>query len=449
VVAALLVVCVLAVGFAAYRAVNLLQRVSGFTNPLQEAENAFDPPHGSIAWKLKNDQRVNVLLLGYGGAENDAPYLTDSMVVASLDPANKRVMLVSIPRDLSVQIDAFQNQAPMRNKINVAYSTGIQDDVYHGKKPQFTGGKDRGGLLAEQTVSSISGLQFDGYIAVDFKAFRDVVDNLGGVNVCLDGPLDDYQYPNYHNGYVKGGVHFKGGCQPVNGEQALELARSRHAVQADQATDFGRARRQQLILNAIRKKATSVGAITRAPGLMSALAQDFSTNLSLTDMKSLYDWGGKLPDTAIGRVPITNQDFLNESCSTGTYYLCPEDPSTKVLRTYFADLFVDPRALAEKAPVQIDNGSRSLADLGNRVSRALQPLGLQVDPTQRIQPAQQTVIYDYSDGKYPKTVQWLETYFGATVQQVPAGARPPTPNPPGSGVVVVLGHDYAVRWIGQ
>src|SRR5205807_3777874 len=129
------------------------------------------------------------------------------------------------------------------------------------------------------------GRQVDGYIGVDFKAFRDMVDTLGGVNLCLDGPRDDYQYPNYHNGYIRGGIHFKAGCQQLNGEQALELARSRHAVQANQANDFGRARRQQLLVNAIRRKATSVGAIARAPSLMSALAQDFSTNLSLTDIK--------------------------------------------------------------------------------------------------------------------------------------------------------------------
>jgi LCP family protein required for cell wall assembly len=447
-VAALLAICVLAVGFAAYRAADLLHRVSGFTNPLQEAQNALAPPQGSIAWKLRNDQRVNLLMLGYGGAENDAPYLTDSMVVASLDPASKRMMLVSIPRDLSVQIDAFQNQPPLQNKINVAYSVGIQDGVYHGKKPQFTGGRDRGGLLAEQTVSSISGLQFDGYVAVDFKAFRDVVDTLGGVNVCLDGPLDDYQYPNYHDGYIRGGIHFKAGCQLVDGEHALELARSRHAVQPDQASDFGRARRQQLLVNAIRKKATSIGAFTKAPGLMSALARDFSTSLSLTDMKALYDWGGRLPDSAIGRVPITDQDFLDASCSTAIYYLCPLDPSRKMLQAYFADLFVSPSALAEKAPVQVDNASRSLPDLGDRVSRTLAPLGLQVDPTQRIRPANQTVIYDYSGGKYPRTVQWLEGYFGATVQQISGGSTPPTPNPPASGLVVVLGHDYASRWIG-
>jgi LCP family protein required for cell wall assembly len=447
--AVLLAACLLALGFAGFRAVDILHQFTGFTNPLQEAQNALNPPQGSVAWKLRNDQRVNLLMLGYGGAENDAPYLTDSMLVASLDPAAKKVMLVSIPRDLLVQIDAFQNQPPLQNKINVAYSVGIQDEVYHGKRSQFTGAKDRGGLLAEQTVSSISGLQFDGYIAVDFKAFRDVVDTLGGVNVCLDGPLDDYQYPNYHDGYIRGGIHFKAGCQQVNGEQALELARSRHAVQASQANDFGRARRQQLLVNAIRKKATSVGAVTKAPELMSALAQDFSTNLSLNDIKALYDWGGKLPDAAIGRVPITNQDFLNESCSTAIYYLCPVDPSKKMLQTYFADLFVNPGVLGEKAPVQIDNGSRSLFDLGDRVSRTLQPLGLQVDPTQRVSPAQQTVVYDYSGGRYPRTVRWLANYFGATVQQVSTGTTPPTPNPPAGGVVVVLGHDYALRWIGM
>jgi polyisoprenyl-teichoic acid--peptidoglycan teichoic acid transferase len=450
VLAVLLAICILALGFAAYRASDLLQRVSGFTNPLQELQDTVAPPAGSVAWKLQHDQRVNLLLLGYGGAENDAPYLTDSMLVASIDPGQKRVMLVSVPRDLGVQIDAFKGQPPMVNKVNVAYSVGMQDSSYHGKKPQFTGGKDRGGLLAEQTVGSVTGLQFDGYLAVDFKAFRDLVDALGGVNVCLDEPLDDYQYPNYTDGYVGGGIHFKAGCQQVNGEQALELARSRHAVQADQASDFGRARRQQVLVNAIRKKATSVSAIGKAPQLMSALARDFSTNLSLTDIRALYDWGGKLPDSAIGRVAITNEDFLTDTTCAGDlgYQLCPVDGSGKMLRAYLSNLFVDPAALSEKAPVQVDNGSVSLTDLGQRVGRTLQPLGLRVSPTQRVRPLQQTVIYDYSGGRYPKTVHWLESYFGATVQQV-SSATPPTPNPPTGGLVVVLGHDYAERWVGQ
>jgi hypothetical protein len=267
------------------------------------------------------------------------------------------------------------------------------------------------------------------------------------VNVCLDGPLDDYQYPDYHNGYVKGGIHFKAGCQTVNGEQALQLARSRHANQADQASDFGRSRRQQLLLNAIRKKASSMNAITKAPELMSALQKNFSSNVSLSDLKALYDWGAKLPDSAIGHVPITNQDFLqDQSCGSGGYYLCYADGTGKMLRGYLANLFVDPQVLGQKVPIQIANGSRSLPTLGDEVTRTLQPLGLQVSSPQRVGPVAKSVVYDYSGGKDTTTVHWLAGYFGATIAQ--PGGTPPTPNPPQGGIVVVLGHDYASRWIG-
>src|SRR5260370_30320865 len=89
------------------------------------------------------------------------------------------------------------------------------------------------------------------YIAIDFVAFRDMVDALGGVDVCLTTNLDDIYYPDYSNGYHP--IHFKAGCQHLTGEQALEIARSRHAEQPEQASDFGRARRQQDIMEAIKK----------------------------------------------------------------------------------------------------------------------------------------------------------------------------------------------------
>lgn len=448
-VGVLLMASIVALGLAAYRASDLI-RVTGFTNPLQELRDTVNAPPGTIPYKLAHGQRINLLLLGYGGQQNDAPYLTDSIMVASIDPGNKRVMLTSIPRDLAVQIDAFQSDQPLTQKVNAAYSVGMDDDTYTGKKSQFTGGKDRGGLLAEQTVGSVTGLKFDGYAAVDYTAFRDLVDALGGVSICLDQPLDDYQYPDYNDGYVPGGIHFKAGCQQVNGEQALELARSREAVEPDQASDFGRSRRQEQLINAIRKKATSVSAISRAPQLTSTLAKDFSTSLSLSDMRALYDWGGKLSDSAIGHAAITNQNFLTDtSCNQDLgYNLCPLDGNFGMLHTFFSHLFVGPGALSEKAPVQIDNASLGTEDLGDQVQQSLQPLGLRLAPTQRLAPTDQTVIYDYSGGKYPKTVQWLEGYFGASVQRV-TGAQAPTPSPPAGGLVVVLGHDYAAHWTGQ
>jgi LCP family protein required for cell wall assembly len=453
---ALILIILVAGGLAVGRTINFLRQSFNLGNPFTAAQQAVDPNAGSIPYKLNHGQQVNVLLMGYGGSENDAPYLTDTIMALSIDPANHRVQEVSIPRDLTVRIDAFQNQQPQVQKINAAYAIGMDDGTYQGKRPEFTKVKDRGGKLAEQTVSSISGLHFDGYVAVDFKAFRDLVDALGGVQVCLDGPLDDNQYPDSHNGYIRGGIHFKAGCQQVNGVQALQLARSRHAVQADQASDFGRARRQQLLLNAIRKKATSVNAITKAPALMDALQNDFSTNLGLADLKAVYDWAGKLPDSAIGRAAITNTNFLDDyylrqgTCGDfNQYTLCPLDSSYQMLRSYFANLFVDPRVLKEAAPIQIVNSSRSLEDMGDRVSQTLGPLGLKAVQPVRGKTTDTSVIYDYSGDKHPLTAKWLSQYFHANVVEVAAGAAPPTSSPPAGGFAVVLGRDYALRWIGQ
>lgn len=443
-------------GLAVTRLATFLQGTVNLSNPLAEAGRSVDPPPGSLPWKLKQGQQVNLLLLGYGGSENDAPWLTDTLMVVSIDPANQRALEVSIPRDMAVQIDAWPNHKPLTEKINAAYAVGIDDATYTGKRPEFTKVKGRGGRLAEQTVTSVTGLQFDGYVAVDFKAFRDLVDALGGVEICLEGPLDDNEYPNYHNGYVKGGIHFKAGCQQVDGEKALQLARSRHAVQSDQASDFGRVRRQQMLLNAIRKKAASANAITKAPALMHALEKDFDTDLGLSDLKTLYDWSGRLPDRAIGRAAITPSDFMDEyfqrrgTCGDFyTYTLCPEDPSFHMLKTYFANLFLDPKVIKEGAPVQIVNSSRSLDEMGDRVSQSLGPLGLKVAPSVRGRMAEKSTVYDYSGGKYPLTAQWLARYFNATVATPPAGAPAPTPSPPSDGLAVVLGRDYALRWIGQ
>ena len=153
-------------------------------------------------------------------------------------------------------------------KVNAAYEAAASPGSIGDSNvlPDYKG-RDGGGHIAEHVIGNVVGIKFDNYVGVDFKAFRDMVDALGGIQVCMDTKLDDYEYPNYHNGYIRGGVHFPAGCYQVNGEQALELARSRHAVQPDQASDFGRARRQQMIMLAIKQKAISVNGLAKAPQL--------------------------------------------------------------------------------------------------------------------------------------------------------------------------------------
>jgi LCP family protein required for cell wall assembly len=220
--------------FAA-RVIGFLNHVTGGGVSVSTITNAVgitEAPAGSIPYRIKHKDPnpINLLVLGYGGSENDAPYLSDTIMVVRLDPASGRVAMLSVPRDLYVSIPAWPDSSGIseKEKINAAFEIGTDESNFvdnNQKLPQFRG-RDGGGHLAEETISRVTGLHLDRYAAVDFKAFRDVVNALGGVDVCLDTNLDDNHYPDYHNGYVPGGIHFKAGCQHVDGESALRLARS-------------------------------------------------------------------------------------------------------------------------------------------------------------------------------------------------------------------------------
>ena len=116
-------------------------------NPIGEVVQAVEPAQGSIAYKLKHNQQVNILLLGRGGYENDAPYLTDSIMAVTIDAASNRVMLVSIPRDLTVHMN-LQNPSTRiwTQKINAAYEVPYID-IICCVASQFSG-RDGGGMAA-------------------------------------------------------------------------------------------------------------------------------------------------------------------------------------------------------------------------------------------------------------------------------------------------------------
>jgi anionic cell wall polymer biosynthesis LytR-Cps2A-Psr (LCP) family protein len=463
-VAVLLLGVVAAGGYAVVRTGRFLHHVTNLNNPVTVIQNEVEPPAGSIAWKLKHGQQVNLLLLGYGGTENDAPWLTDTLMVVSIDPSSRRVLEASIPRDLYVRIDAWQDGRVYEEKINAAFEVGNDPGIFGPGplKPEFQG-KDGAGNLVEATISKLTGITFDRYAAVDFKAFRSVVDTLGGITVTMDGPLDDCHYPDYSNGYLNhgvppgyacppgSGIHFPAGQYQVNGEQALEIARSRDAEEPQQATDFGRARRQQMIIAAIRQRASSAGALLKAPQLMDTLQNDFKTDMDLNDLKALYDFGVKLPDSSLLRLGISDQDLVDDfapyqrgSCGApDAFALCPEDPTYQTWRSIFAHAFIDRRTLDERAPVQLVNASASSTDVQARLVRILGPFGLAVTDGAQAPPAAKTIVYDRSGGKYPQTAAWLQEFFGATVQPAPAPA-----GADGSGLVVVIGSDYARRWFG-
>jgi len=452
-IGAVLLVAIVVTATVAYRRIDdFLSATTGKHLTLGAVVEAVQPDPGTIAYKLQHGQQVNILLLGMGGYENDAPFLTDSIMAVTIDPNSHRVMMASIPRDLVAHMNLQTNSGSVwTNKINAAYEVPYTS-IICCVAPQYQG-RDGGGHAAEHEVGKITGLTFDRYIAIDFKAFRDMVNALGGVDVCLTSNLDDYTYPNYGHGYIA--IHYKAGCQHLNGEQALQVARSRHAIEAQQASDFGRSRRQQDIMQAIKKKATTVNGWAKAPQLLDALQKNIHTDMSISDMKAIYDWGKNLPDSAIIRLALTAPsgaaagNFLySGNCGMGPYasQLCPEDPSYRMIHQYIASAFVDQSLLAERAPVQFANGSYTYSDLADRVTTMLDPLGLQLANPILHSNSAKTLILDYSGGQFPKTTAWLASYFGGQVIAATPASPQPSRGQQTYGIVVVLGHDFGTRW---
>jgi LCP family protein required for cell wall assembly len=459
VAAALLLVVLVAATLTYKRFDDFVNATTGHhINPIGEVVQVAEPQQGTIAYKLKHGQQVNILLLGMGGEQNDAPYLTDSIMAATIDPTTNRVSLLSVPRDLVVGMNLQTPSSRIwTNKINAAYEVPYTD-IICCVAPEFTG-RDGGGHAAEHEVGKVTGLTFDRYIAVDFVAFRDMVNALGGVDVCLTTNLDDYEYPDNRNGYIRNGIHYKAGCQHLSGDQALQIARSRHAVQPQQSSDFGRAKRQQDIMQAIKKKATTVNGFAKAPQLLDALQKNIHTDMTLSDMKAVYDWGKNLPDSSIMRLALTAPsavavgnllDADNCGMGPGVSQLCADDPSFNMIHKYIASIFIDPKTLAEKAPVQFVNGANNFPwlHLEARVTAMFDPTGLQLADPVGHKASSQTVILDYSGGQFPLTTKYLQNFFGATV----VAATPSNPAPASGqqtfGLVVVLGHDFALRFLG-
>lgn len=183
----------------------------------------------------------------YGGS-----YRTDSMILARVDPKEKEVTLISIPRDTQVDIPGHGTQ-----KINAAYAFG-------------------GASLAVDTVSELAGVPISHYAEIDFDGFKAVVDALGGIEVDVPMEINDDM----------AGGHVDAGLQTLNGEQALILCRSRHNYDDIGNGDAIRAANQRLVLSAIMEKVmnSDVATITNTVG---TLANYVTTDYSVAGLVGL------------------------------------------------------------------------------------------------------------------------------------------------------------------
>ncbi len=221
-----------------------------------------------VELKGASNDRVNILLLGMGGEGHKGKYLTDTIMLVSINPQNYQTAMLSIPRDLYVEIP----DSKVHTKINAIYT-------YELKNQASTSAK--GFSSIKKAVENVTGQEVHYYVALDFDGFKEIIDELGGVDVEVEHDIYDSRYPGPNYSYET--FEISKGFHHLDAETALKYARVRHT----QGGDFGRAARQQQVLAAAKKKAFSLGTLMnpqKINSLVDILGQHLKTDIAFSEI---------------------------------------------------------------------------------------------------------------------------------------------------------------------
>lgn len=241
------------------------------------------------AWDGKSRFTVLVVGLDRRPGETGLAYRTDTMMLVSIDPTAKSLGILSIPRDLYVEVPGYSEL----QRVNTPMVLGELQRPGYGPE------------LMKQTVQYNLGIRVHDYLAVDFNTFITIVDAIGGIDVNVPYNIADLQYPDMNYGYDP--FYIKAGLQHLDGITALKYARTRHGD-----SDFARAERQQTVLYAIRDRVLNLNMlpqlIAQAPTMWSAISSGISTGLSFDQMIQLV-WYLKDVDTANIKTGVVDEHY--------------------------------------------------------------------------------------------------------------------------------------------
>jgi LCP family protein required for cell wall assembly len=237
-----------------------------FRSGIKDANKRLDPLAARALTPQKGlllSNASNILVLGADAGSKSRQGTqgrSDTIILIRTDPDNHKIALLSIPRDLRVEIPRHGTQ-----KINAAYAFG-------------------GPTLAVKTVERVTGLRMNHVVVVDFSTFGEVVDALGGVTINVPHPIlsNKFECPRHTQAQCARwpGWRFRKGPQEMNGRTALIYSRIRENKLDPSESDFTRGERQQAVIQAMADKTTSFSTFLKAPFIGDDLVRPLATDLS-------------------------------------------------------------------------------------------------------------------------------------------------------------------------
>ncbi len=375
-----------------------------------------------------DEGQINFLVMGLDRrpAEGTTPTRTDTMFVLSIDRKTKVAGILGIPRDLWVEIPNKAGTGYFKNRINTAYETGELQD--------YSGG---GAALVKDVIEHNLGITIDHYVVIDFQGFIKVIDDLGGVDVYVEQQIDDPYYSETEKPGDYHPLHFKVGEQHMNGQTALDYARTRF-----DASDLDRIHRQQQVIFAAIDAATQRRLVN-----VNSLASLWSKykDAIVTDVNDIQAPGFA---ALAAKIDPTNIRALSLGSAT-VPWTTPEGaevllPDKTLVQQLVQAVFSNQQVAEEGVVVEMQNGSGS-DSLPQRVSNYLTEFGFSAATIQQTASPNGTqalsAVIDF--GGKQATAQRLATLLSVPAAQVreATAADQTLRTVANADIVVVLGED--------
>lgn len=357
--------------------------------------------------------RLNILLVGADQRPNENTFNTDTLIVASIDPATKEVALFSLPRDT---VGLPVPPGPARSLFGSTYNLKINSlwTAAMAHPEIFGADRNRGYTALKQFLGYLYGIDIRWYVEVNFDGFKRVVDALGGVTVNVQNPVVDDRYPGDSGRLIR--VYIPSGVQHMTGSQALIYARSRHA-----SNDFDRGQRQQRVLVSLRQQADFGQLIPHLGTLVDALKSAVHTDIPVDQLPRLVDLAQRVDTSRLRSYVFAPPIYGSEGYPGGIYELTPNIPRIKqaVAQAFQVDPAVEAereKVAAENASVWVLNGS-GFQGQASTIAAYLEAQGVNASaPNQRPDTQRLTAtriqVFNGAEDRIPETLKLLTSAFG-------------------------------------